>query len=183
MTFENTPWGYDEPAAVLPLLLYDRAENTAELTMPEHGSAPACCGRVKKCWIKAGGKMSNSGQEILNAAAEAAAETAEVGSEYMENGECCCGGRKKVRSEKEHKDLINRLNRIEGQIRGIKGMIEKDAYCIDILNQASAASSALSSFCKVLLSSHIRSCVAEDVRQGNEDKMEELVKTLQKMMR
>ena len=127
--------------------------------------------------------MSNSGQEILNAAAEAAAETAEVGSEYMENGECCCGGRKKVRSEKEHKDLINRLNRIEGQIRGIKGMIEKDAYCIDILNQASAASSALSSFCKVLLSSHIRSCVAEDVRQGNEDKMEELVKTLQKMMR
>ena len=79
--------------------------------------------------------------------------------------------------------MINRLNRIEGQIRGIKGMVEKDAYCIDILNQASAASSALSSFCKVLLSNHIRSCVAEDVRQGNEDKMDELVKTLQKMMR
>ena len=183
MTFENTPWGYDESAAVLPLLLYDRAV--------KHSSAPGVSahkrfditGRVKQCWIKAGGQMSNPGQEILNAAAEAAAETAEAGSEYMENGECCCGGRKKVRSEKEHKDLINRLNRIEGQIRGIKGMVEKDAYCIDILNQASAASSALSSFCKVLLSSHIRSCVAEDVRQGNEDKMEELVKTLQKMMR
>ena len=112
-----------------------------------------------------------------------AADAAESGNESAEGAECCCGGRKKVRSEKEHRDLINRLNRIEGQIRGIKGMVEKDAYCIDILNQASAASSALSSFCKVLLSSHIRSCVAEDVRQGNEDKMDELVKTLQKMMR
>ena len=112
-----------------------------------------------------------------------AAHSAESGNESAEGAECCCGGRKKVRSEKEHRDLINRLNRIEGQIRGIKGMVEKDAYCIDILNQASAASSALSSFCKVLLSSHIRSCVAEDVRQGNEDKMDELVKTLQKMMR
>ena len=111
-----------------------------------------------------------------------AADSAESGNESAEGAECCCG-RKKVRSEKEHRDLINRLNRIEGQIRGIKGMVEKDAYCIDILNQASAASSALSSFCKVLLSSHIRSCVAEDVRQGNEDKMDELVKTLQKMMR
>lgn len=99
-----------------------------------------------------------------------------------EEKNCCCS-KKKERSEKEYKDLINRLSRIEGQIRGIKGMVEKDAYCIDILNQASAASSALSSFCKVLLSSHIRSCVAEDVRQGNEDKMDELVKTLQKMMR
>lgn len=112
-----------------------------------------------------------------------AADAAESGNESAEGAECCCGGRKKVRSEKEHRDLINRLNRIEGQIRGIKGMVEKDAYCIDILNQASAASSALSSFCKVLLSSHIRSCVAEDVRQGSEDKMDELVKTLQKMMR
>ena len=100
--------------------------------------------------------------------AEKAADAAESGNESAEGAECCCGGRKKVRSEKEHRDLINRLNRID---------------CIDILNQASAASSALSSFCKVLLSSHIRSCVAEDVRQGNEDKMDELVKTLQKMMR
>ena len=66
---------------------------------------------------------------------------------------------------------------------GLKGMVEKDAYCIDILNQASAASSALSSFCKVLLSSHIRTCVTEDVREGHEEKVDELVKTLQKMMR
>ena len=94
---------------------------------------------------------------------------------------CCC--RRKLRPDKEYKDLLNRLSRIEGQIRGLKGMVERDAYCIDILNQASAASSALSSFCKVLLSSHIRTCVTEDVREGNDEKVDELVKTLQKMMR
>ena len=94
---------------------------------------------------------------------------------------CCC--RRKLRPEKEYRDLLNRLSRIEGQIRGLKGMVERDAYCIDILNQASAASSALSSFCKVLLASHIRTCVTEDVRGGNDEKIDELVKTLQKMMR
>ncbi len=108
-----------------------------------------------------------------------------IGDTEAEKGSCscCCGERRKARSEKEYKDLLNRLSRIEGQIRGLKGMVEKDAYCIDILNQASAASSALSSFCKVLLSSHIRTCVTEDVREGHEEKVDELVKTLQKMMR
>ena len=134
--------------------------------------------------------MRDQEQEILNSMAEPEAEgelfSAEQGAE--ENPEtaadtCCCGERKKLRSEKEYKDLINRLSRIEGQIRGIKGMVERDAYCIDILNQASAASSALSSFCKVILSSHIRTCVTEDVREGHEEKVDELVKTLQKMMR
>lgn len=95
----------------------------------------------------------------------------------------CCGGRSKVRDPKEQKDLINRLNRIEGQIRGIRGMLENDAYCIDILNQVSAANSALNSFTKVLLAQHIRTCVAEDLHQGNDEKLEELVKTLQKLMR
>ena len=94
--------------------------------------------------------------------------------------ECC---KTTNRSDEDRKKLINRLSRIEGQIRGIKGMVERDAYCIDILNQASAASSALSSFCKVILSSHIRTCVTEDVREGHEEKVDELVKTLQKMMR
>ena len=92
----------------------------------------------------------------------------------------CC--RTKVRSEKEQKDLINRLSRIEGQVRGIRRMLEEDAYCIDIINQAAAASSALSSFSKVLLTSHIRTCVAEDVREGNDEKVDELVKTLQKLL-
>ena len=101
-----------------------------------------------------------------------------------ERDDCgCCGDRKKVRSDKEYRDLMNRLSRIEGQIRGIKGMLEKDAYCIDILNQVSAANCALNSFTKVLLASHIRSCVAEDVREGSEEKLDELVKTLQKLMK
>lgn len=96
--------------------------------------------------------------------------------------ETCCA-RTRVRSEEEYKDLITRLNRIEGQIRGIRGMVEKDAYCIDILSQVAAASGALNSFTKVLLSSHIRHCVAEDVREGNEEKLDELVRTLQKLMK
>ena len=96
---------------------------------------------------------------------------------------CGCCDRKKVRSEKEYRDLMNRLSRIEGQIRGIKGMLEKDAYCIDILNQVSAANCALNSFTKALLASHIKSCVAEDIREGREEKLDELVKTLQKLMK
>ena len=105
----------------------------------------------------------------------------DIGLSEESGDSCCC--RKKIRSEKEQKDLLNRLNRIEGQIRGIKGMLENDAYCIDILNQVSAANSALNSFTKALLAQHIRTCVAEDLHQGNDEKLEELVKTLQKLMR
>ena len=94
---------------------------------------------------------------------------------------CCC--RTKVRSEKEQKDLINRLNRIEGQVRGIRRMLEEDAYCIDISNQVAAANAALNSFTKVLLANHIHTCVTEDVQAGNSEKVDELVKTLQKLMK
>ncbi len=96
---------------------------------------------------------------------------------------CCCTGKTKERSEEELKSLTNRLSRIEGQIRGIRGMLEKDAYCIDILNQVSAANCALNSFTKVLLANHIRTCVAEDVKEGREEKLDELVQTLQKLMK
>ena len=89
----------------------------------------------------------------------------------------------KERSEKEYKDLIHRLNRIEGQIRGIKGMVERDAYCTDILTQVAAVNAALCSFNKVLLASHIRTCVAEDIRSGKDETIDELVTTLQKLMR
>ena len=82
---------------------------------------------------------------------------------------CCCHHKTKERSEKEYKDLIHRLNRIEGQIRGIKGMVEKDAYCPDILIQVAAANAALNSFNKVLLANHIRTCVAEDIRAGKDE--------------
>ncbi|MDD3219426.1 MAG: metal-sensing transcriptional repressor [Lachnospiraceae bacterium] len=96
--------------------------------------------------------------------------------------ECCCH-QTKERSEKEYKDLINRLSRIEGQIRGIKGMVEKDAYCVDILTQAAAANAALNSFNKVLLANHIKTCVTDDIKAGKEDKVDELVLTLQKLMK
>lgn len=100
----------------------------------------------------------------------------------MEKEECCCH-KTKERSEKEYKDLIHRLNRIEGQIRGIKKMVEKDAYCTDILIQVSAANAALNSFNKVLLANHIKTCVTRDILDGKEDTVDELVNTLQKLMK
>ena len=96
---------------------------------------------------------------------------------------CCACTRKKTRTEEDKRAMINRLNRIEGQIRGIRSMVEKDAYCPDVLTQASAAAAALNGFAKVLLSEHIRTCVAEDVRNGNDDTLEELLNTLQKWMK
>ena len=96
---------------------------------------------------------------------------------------CCCCHKKKERDEKEYKDLMNRLSRIEGQVRGVKGMLEKDAYCVDILTQVSAINAALNSFNKVLLANHIRSCVVENVRNGDDSVIDELVTTMQKLMR
>ena len=98
----------------------------------------------------------------------------------MEN---CCSHKTKQRSEEEYKSLINRLNRIEGQIRGIKGMVEKDAYCTDILMQVSAITAALNAFNRELLAEHIRSCVAEDIKNDKPETVEELVSTLQKLMK
>ena len=100
-----------------------------------------------------------------------------------EQKECCCHAKKKERTEKEYKNLIHRLNRIEGQVRGIKKMVENDAYCTDILIQVSAVNAGLSSFNKILLGNHIRTCVAEDIREGKEETIDELVATLQKLMR
>ena len=100
----------------------------------------------------------------------------------MEKEKNCCH-KTKERSDKEYRDLLNRLNRIEGQVRGIKGMVEKDAYCTDILVQVAAVNAALNSFNKVLLSNHIRTCVADDIRAGKDEVVDELVVTLQKLMR
>ena len=95
----------------------------------------------------------------------------------------CCSHKTKHRTGEEQKALINRLNRIEGQVRGIKGMIEKDAYCTDVVTQVAAVTSALNSFNKELLAAHIRTCVADDIRNGNDETIDELVKTLQKLMK
>lgn len=96
---------------------------------------------------------------------------------------CCCHHRTKERTPEEYKDLINRLSRIEGQIRGLKRMVEEGAYCPDILTQSAAAGSALNSFNRVLMANHIRTCVADDIREGNDETIDELLKTLQKLMK
>ena len=109
---------------------------------------------------------------------DAAAETAQAEAETLH---ACC--RHKKRSEEEYKSLIHRLNRIEGQIRGIRGMVEKDIYCADILVQVAAVNSALNGFSKELLAQHVRTCVADDLRAGSEEKLDELIKLLPKLMK
>lgn len=101
-----------------------------------------------------------------------------------EKTKCCsCPERKKERPEQEYVDLIHRLNRIEGQVRGIRRMVERDAYCTDILVQVAAVNAALNSFNKVLLSNHIKTCVTRDIREGKEETVDELLITLQKLMK
>lgn len=101
------------------------------------------------------------------------------------NNDSCpyCSGKHKERDEKEYKDLMNRLKRIEGQVRGVEGMLENGVYCTDILIQVSAINSALNSFNKALLGNHMRTCVAENIREGNDEVIDELVTTLQKLMK
>lgn len=110
------------------------------------------------------------------------------------NKKCCCSenatgdlnleaAKSTVRDDKEKAKLINRLSRIEGQIRGLKGMVDEDRYCIDIINQAVAVNSALNSFTKELLSRHINTCIKNDVANGDSEKLEELILTIQKLMK
>lgn len=101
------------------------------------------------------------------------------------SGKMCeaCVQKTKERSEKEYKDLLNRLSRIEGQVRGVKAMLERDAYCTDVITQVSAINAALNSFNKVLLANHIKTCVTEDVKAGKEETVDELVTLLQKLMK
>ena len=106
------------------------------------------------------------------------------GGDTMEDSrnECQCCKKTKERSIDEQKKLINRLNRIEGQVRGIKSMVENSAYCVDILTQTSAVSAALDAFSRELLANHIRTCVADGIREGNDEVIDELIDTLRKFM-
>ncbi len=110
-------------------------------------------------------------------------------NEEKQESICCrcneSAGPKKMkeRSDKEFKDLMNRLKRIEGQVRGIENMLEKDAYCTDVIIQVAAVNAALNSFNKVLLANHVRTCVAENIRKGNDEVIDELVGLLQKLMK
>lgn len=99
-----------------------------------------------------------------------------------EKKECCCF-KIKERPEGEYNDMIRRLNRIEGQVRGIKRMVENDVYCTDILVQVAAVNAALNSFNKVLLGNHIKTCVIKDIREGKEETVEELLTVLKKLMK
>ncbi len=113
-------------------------------------------------------------------------ETAEVSEAVEEKEEAACGNctqKSKERAGKEYRDMINRLSRIEGQVRGIKGMVEKNAYCTDILVQVAAVNAALNSFNRVLLAEHIRTCVTQDIKDGKEETVDELIQTLKKLMK
>lgn len=101
----------------------------------------------------------------------------------MPNETICPCQKIKERSREEARQLTNRLKRIEGQIRGIRGMVEKNVYCTDILMQVAAANAALNAFTRELLANHIRTCVAQDIRNGKDDTIDELVATLQKLMK
>lgn len=97
--------------------------------------------------------------------------------------EKCCCNKTKQRSEEEYKALMNRLNRIEGQIRGIKGMVEKNAYCTDIIIQVAAAAAALNAFNRELLSEHIKTCVSNDIKLGKTETVDDLLNTIKKLMK
>lgn len=97
--------------------------------------------------------------------------------------EKCNYEKRKVRSAKDHKLLMNRLNRIEGQVRGVKNMIENDVYCTDILTQVAAITAALNAFNREILSEHIRTCVKDDIKNGNDKTIDELILTLKKLMK
>ncbi len=103
----------------------------------------------------------------------------------MDDTAKCCDlpERKKNRDENEKRDLMNRLKRIEGQVRGLQRMLDEDAYCPEILTQASAVNSAVNSFCRVLLANHMRTCMSEDIRAGRDEAVDELMDTLQKLMK
>lgn len=94
--------------------------------------------------------------------------------------ECC---KKTLRTQQEQKKLLNRLSRIEGQIRGIKNMVETDSYCNDILMQSAAVTAAMNAFNRELIAAHMKTCVAKDLREGHDEVIEELTQTLQKLMK
>lgn len=95
----------------------------------------------------------------------------------------CQNQRKKERSQEEKRQLMTRLSRIEGQVRGVRNMVEDDRYCVDVLTQVSAIQSALDSFTERLLANHIHSCVVEELRAGHDEVIDELCDTIKKIMR
>ncbi len=139
-----------------------------------------CCGGSA---TESADKAADHKEETPCCASSADLEKAENAAESEGESSCCGSGRHKMRTPEQQKALLTRLKRVEGQIRGIERMVENNAYCPDILVQVSAATSALNSFNKVLLGCHIRSCVAEDIREGKDETIDELCSVLQKLMK
>lgn len=124
----------------------------------------------------------NQALKLLTDPKPTPADEPEIHPEAKQACSCCCE-RKKKRGEEEYRRLTNRLSRIEGQIRGIRGMLEKNAYCADILTQSAAVNAAMNAFGRELLAAHIRTCVADDIRAGRDETIDELLGILQKMMK
>ena len=100
-----------------------------------------------------------------------------------ENDLCPACARKTVRTEEQKKKLLNRLNRIEGQVRGVRNMIENDAYCNDVLTQSAASAAAVDALNREILRAHIRTCVVRDIRAGKDEVTDELIDTIERLMR
>lgn len=139
-----------------------------------------CCCRRPEAQTAERTTAQNVTPETQSAAPEAGNVTPEAGNTApeLQNTE-----RTTERTDAEYKSLMNRLSRIEGQIKGIRGMLEKDAYCTDIITQVSAVTAALNAFNKELLSNHIKGCVTRDILEGREDTVDDLLKTLQRLMK
>ena len=100
----------------------------------------------------------------------------------MTSAETCTCEKKTFRTDEQKKTLAHRLNRIEGQVRGLQAMLEKDAYCNDILVQTSAVLAALRAFDRELLRAHLHGCIARDIREGRDETLDELADTLGRLM-
>ena len=101
----------------------------------------------------------------------------------MENKKCCCADKHTMRTEEQKRALLNRLKRIEGQVRGIMAMIERDAYCNDVLTQSAAVNAAIGAFNREVLASHIHTCVVRDICEGKDEVTDELIETIKKLMK
>jgi len=140
--------------------------------MPQEGIQ-----ELKKVRAQGGDKMEECTDE------EKSMSQTEKNTDQITSRESCCTHKIKERTQQEYKSLIHRLNRIEGQVRGIRKMVEKDAYCTDILIQVAAVNAALNSFNKELLADHIKTCVTRDILDGKEETVDELLAVLQKLMK
>lgn len=142
-------------------------------------SCPACAAEAQRTAAQTAADGECGPESLTDASADGCGT---AGASDVPADQSCCRRHKK-RSAEDKKALVTRLKKIEGQVRGLEKMVEDDAYCPDILIQSSAVTSAMNSFNRLLLSCHIRSCVVEDIRDGKDETIDELVSLLQKLMK